>query len=141
MQLFLLLLFETHGPETGRSRLTSGIATSRLSNDALCATQLTLDLLTSPASGLYRAWLEVAVGLGLLNHSRQPALAESVNKLAIGVGVSQVTKDGVSIFVLLRRYHLGPYPMTPIAALISDSLRLASVLMRLRSWKMAGTYC
>lgn len=70
--------------------------TSRLSNDALCATQLTLDLLTSPASGLYRARLEVAVGLGLLNHSRQPALSESINKLAIGVGVSQVTKDGLA---------------------------------------------
>lgn len=64
---------------------------SSLGHDGLRTTQLTLDLLTSPASSLNSSRLEFSVGLGLLDHSGEPVLSESINQFAIGVGVGQVT--------------------------------------------------
>ncbi len=53
--------------------------------------KLALDLLTSPASSLDGARREVAVALGFLDHSGYPVLTESVDQLAIGVGIGKIT--------------------------------------------------
>ena len=39
---------------------------------ALSASYLSLDLLASPSSSLDSAWLELAIGLDILDHSRDP---------------------------------------------------------------------
>ena len=65
---------------------------SSLLHDGLLATDLTLDLLSSPPSRVLSAVLEFAVGLGLPDHGRQPVGSEHINKLAARVGVSQITR-------------------------------------------------
>lgn len=62
-----------------------------LSHDSLVTTDLSLDLLTSPASSLDSSGLEFPVGLGLLNHRTEPVLTERINQLAVGVGVGKIT--------------------------------------------------
>jgi hypothetical protein len=64
---------------------------SRLCHDGLLTTKLALNLLPSPSSSVNRAWLEFAVGLGLLDHSSQPIRTESLNQFTTGVSVGNVT--------------------------------------------------
>lgn len=65
---------------------------SVLGHDGLAAAQLALDLLASPASRVNGSGLELSVGLCLLNHGGEPLLAESLDKLPIGIGIGKVTE-------------------------------------------------
>lgn len=69
-----------------RSRRASG-----LGHDGLRTTKLTLDLLAGPSRRLNSPRLELAVGLGLLDHSSEPILSEDIHQLAVRIGVSEVT--------------------------------------------------
>jgi hypothetical protein len=66
---------------------------SSLLHDSLLATKLALDLLSGPSSGVDRARLELAVGLGLLDHRSQPILSESIRKFTTRVCVGEITSD------------------------------------------------
>ena len=68
---------------------------SSLLHDGLLATDLTLDLLSSPPSRVLSAPLEFAVGLRLANHRRQPVRSEHINKLAAWIGVGQIAREHV----------------------------------------------
>lgn len=68
---------------------------SSLVHDGLLATNLTLDLLTSPPSRVLSAALELAVRLRLSDHGRQPVRSEHINKLAARVGFGQITRNNV----------------------------------------------
>ena len=68
-------------------------ARSRLPHGPGLASNLPLDELPRPARRLDRARLELAVRLGLLDHNRQPLLAEGVDQLAVGVCVREVTSN------------------------------------------------
>lgn len=71
--------------------LRSGISCARsVSHNSLGTTQLALDLLAGPAGGFNGSRLELSVGLGLLDHSSNPFLTESINQFAIGVCISKV---------------------------------------------------
>jgi hypothetical protein len=52
---------------------------------------LPLDLLPGPASSLDGARLELPVRPRLLDHGRDPFLAETINQLAVGICVGEVT--------------------------------------------------
>ena len=111
-----------------------GMNFSRLCHDGLLTTKLALNLLPSPPSSVNCAWLEFAVGLGLLDHSSQPILSESIDKLTTGERLSKVTgkivRNGFPNIVLRTTY-----PITPIDDRIKASLRFISCEMRLSSWK------
>ncbi len=64
---------------------------SCLLHDGLGAANLPLDLLPGPARSLDGARLELPVRACLLDQPRDPFLAESVGKLAVGVSVCEVT--------------------------------------------------
>lgn len=71
-----------HAGCRGRSRLLHGSG---------LATKLALNQFTGPASSLNGARLELAVRLRLLDHGRQPVLAERLDELAVGIRISEVT--------------------------------------------------
>ena len=64
---------------------------SCLLHDGLGATNLPLDLLPGPASSFDGARLELPVRARLLDQPRDPFLAESIGKLAVGVRVCEIT--------------------------------------------------
>jgi hypothetical protein len=66
---------------------------SSLLHDGLLAADLALDLFAGPAGSLDSAWLELAIGLGLLDQSSQPVLSEGVDELAVRESIGEVTDD------------------------------------------------
>ena len=72
-------------------------AQSGLGHDILSASDLALHLFAGPACRLYSARLEFAIGLGLLDHSGEPFLAEkAVGQLAVRESICQVAIIRVS---------------------------------------------
>lgn len=64
---------------------------SCLLHDGLGATNLPLNLLPGPASSFDGARLELPVRPRFLNHCRDPLLPETINQLAVGICVCEVT--------------------------------------------------
>lgn len=62
-------------------------------HDIRTAAKLALDLLASPASRVDGPGCELAVRTSVLNHRRNPVLAESLDQLSLRVGVRKVTND------------------------------------------------
>ena len=91
------MVFQPRRVDCGGNLRGHGILTTR---------KLALDLLTSPASSLDGAGREVAVALGLLDHSGDPVLTESVDQLAVGVGVGKITIDINSVLNVNRADYL-----------------------------------
>jgi hypothetical protein len=115
---------------------------SRLAHDGLGASNLALDLLTSPSGSLDGAGLVLSVGSGLLDHSSDPVLSESIRQLAVGEGISQIAAQSVSDLVRCGDDRSSnAYPMTPMHERINASLRFMSFATVVNRRKMASTYC
>lgn len=117
-----------------------------LGHDSSSAANLTLNLLPRPAGSLNGPRREVAVGLGLLDHGGEPILSESIDQLAVGVSISKVTVENIvsnvkARWIEAKEKWLLTYPMTPMLARMSDSLRRVSLAICPRTLKMAGTCC
>lgn len=67
-----------------------GSGLSRLLHDGLRSTNLPLDLFAGPTSGLHGAGLELSVRPRLLDHRRDPFLAECVSQLAVRIRVCEI---------------------------------------------------
>lgn len=102
-----------------------------LGHDAGRTAELTLDLLASPAGSVDCPGLELAVGLGLLDESSQPVLAEDVNELPVGISIGEITDYKLVWGKAMA--NKATYPMTPMDARMRASLRFMSLAIWLRS--------
>lgn len=98
---------------------------------------MALDLLPRPPGGFDGARRKLPVLARLLDEASNPLLSKSIDKLPVRVGIGKVAKRCQHVSQLLATR--ASYPMTPIDARISDSLRFWSLATVLRSWKIEDT--
>ena len=71
---------------------------SALLHHSCGSSELAPDLFTGPAGGLDGPRLEFAVGPSFLDQSDEPGLPESLDQLAVRVGIGQITRLQISTF-------------------------------------------
>ena len=89
----------------------------------LSTSNLSLNLLTSPASGIDCSCLEITVLTGILDHLSEPFSAVEDCEFAVGESLSKIT---MSVSNDTRIFEINTYPMTPIEDLMRASLLFAS---------------